>query len=288
MEVTGPGQYDVEALKYLNGFVATPPTSPFCTDENTEVDPECQPFDESANPRDNYWGAYFNAYLNAGIAPPAEIVDGLLRFAQLSPTSDAQLAAWELVVARVRPSLPAGSRLPAPIVGGVWDAITKWLFVGSKPKQFDPATRQLVDVDALPLGALRDAIAGDLGGVVTNRDGLRAIGARRQAVDALRRLQTVSGLRALDDARAVIVIEAALPTLSPDERAVERDLVERIERATSSSASSARPRPISTEARTAGARRRRRREVVRRRRRGPRGSAARRAARGSRSPDRST
>lgn len=232
LEMVAPGQYDVEALRYLHGLSATAPTPPFCTDDDVDFDADCQIWDSGANPRVDFWGAYYAAYLDAALAPPVDYTLGVLRYAQVGGTPDEQITAWEQTVARVRPVLADGTTpLPAAVVGAVWDTIIDWLLDGSKPMRYDYTSGKKVRVDALPVGALRDAIAVDLGGVVSNADGLRTISARRRAVDALRRLQTVSGLRALEQARAAI--EAGLAGLSPDDRAYASDLVERIERATS-------------------------------------------------------
>jgi len=45
-----PGPYDAAAIRFLYGLSPNVPTSLFCTDEDTRVDPDCAQFDTGAQP----------------------------------------------------------------------------------------------------------------------------------------------------------------------------------------------------------------------------------------------
>ena len=56
VNVFTPQSYDVAALKLLYGISAASPVDPFCTDEDTTVDPDCSRFDVGAESLADFFG----------------------------------------------------------------------------------------------------------------------------------------------------------------------------------------------------------------------------------------
>jgi hypothetical protein len=224
-----PGAYDREAIKYLYGQSPTLPTLPFCTDEDTEIDPNCVRFDDpSPTPLIDYQipqYADFTSALLAGVFPPrlaALIVQffgaEVLGYARAGTPAEAATA-WTAALAGARSPLANPAQAPAA------DALSAAVF----DELYLNTTGSIV---ALPSNAtVVGAIATDGKNLLINSDGTRSYATRRLVVDALKRAQNNSAYLALVNARDVIT--ATLNQLNPTDRALTQELLSRIERAVS-------------------------------------------------------
>ncbi|MBK9034297.1 MAG: zinc-dependent metalloprotease [Myxococcales bacterium] len=219
-----PGSYDVGAVRYLYGLDADLPTEPFCTDEDLGLDPDCQQFDTGADPLastwqprwellrefftrfgvDGSWLFYLRAYAG-GTYDHAQHGD-----------ADAANRALDVILADVGVPLdPALLADPGFIAGGAD------LMLGAVLAELGPA----------PSWAIAARIDDQLVGVLIDGDGVRSYASRRAVVDVLHGRQTADALELLLAARATIAAE--LPGLAGTDATLTRDLLARIDRATS-------------------------------------------------------
>src|SRR5690606_1484357 len=116
IEVPEPQAYDRDAIRYLYGLSPELPAQPFCTDEDTRVDPNCNLFDSQADPLSEWWAPqYFDgASQILGLGLPVEFLDfvglkqifGYARDAgAVSP--EQRLAALEVALAPVQVPFPS-------------------------------------------------------------------------------------------------------------------------------------------------------------------------------------
>ena len=59
VNVFTPQSYDVAAIRLLYGLADAEPTEPFCTDEDTQADPDCTRFDVGADPLNEFFGPIY-------------------------------------------------------------------------------------------------------------------------------------------------------------------------------------------------------------------------------------
>jgi hypothetical protein len=224
-----PGPYDHQAIKFLYGMTPDLPVSQFCTDEDTLFDPNCVRFDPGTpTPLYDYQiadYAFFTGLLLEGAFPPdlASIIvqifgQELYGYARAG-TPDEARDAWEAALAGAR--VPVS---PTATAEGV-DALTAAVF-----------TEILISTGAAISTPFFDptvvaAIASDGKGALINADGMRSYATRRIVVDALKNAQTTEAYVALLDARTAIA--ATLPGLGAIDNALTRDLLARIDAATS-------------------------------------------------------
>ncbi len=223
-----PGAYDHEAIKYLYGLSDQLPALPFCTDQDTEIDPNCVRFDDpTPTPLTEYQIPTYTLFkdrLLVGFYPPslaALIVQlfgaELLGFARLGTAADAT-AAWTAALAGARVPVPAAR---AAAANALTAAIYGELYLDTTG-----------DITSFPTSAATvSAIAGDAKAFLVNDDNARSYATRRLIIDALKRAQNTPAYLALIDARGSLA--AKLTTLDPTERALTQDLIARIDAATS-------------------------------------------------------
>jgi Met-zincin len=236
----GPGTYDVDAIRYLYDLAPEPPAQPFCTDEQVALDPLCNRFDRRADPLGEYLAPFYQdvlgQYLAGGFPPEqeAEILQtfiGVLAFEVLDfvrapgVESATRKQAWDDLYAPVRGPLDP-SFVPAKVDTWTRQLIDMLVFGPS-------ATPGFSDTEGPPArDPLLDAtLAADLGAVVTDPTALFDITTKIAAVDALEALQAPEALAALNVARASL--GAQLPSLEGAPADLTRDLIARIDRATS-------------------------------------------------------
>lgn len=217
-----PGPYDIDAIRYLYGLAPDLPGQPFCTDEDTLFDPNCVRFDSpSPTPLYDYQLPFYtfvgSLFLDGSI--PAEFADLYLSFYGLESMGYARagdpteaIAAWSALVGGFCDY--AGVNAGADAVCGFW-------------------FRDLVRPQGAISLPISDAtvlaqVATDGQAVIANAD--RDFTVRRAAVDALKSLQNLGAYEALLAAR--VTLAAQLPALTGAQAALTRDLVARIDAAT--------------------------------------------------------
>jgi hypothetical protein len=217
-----PGPYDIDALHFLYGLSPNLPAQPFCTDEDTLYDPNCVRFDDpSPTPLYDYqlpWYTFVaSLFLDGSI--PTELADLYLGFYGLETMGYARggdatesIAAWSSLVGGFCDF--AGTNAGADAVCGYWfrDIV--------RPQ--GAIANPITDADVLA------SIANDGRNTITNGD--RDFTVRRSAVDALKSLQNLGAYEALLAARDTLA--AQLPSLTGAQAALTRDLLARVDAAT--------------------------------------------------------
>ena len=117
-----PGPYDVEAVRYLYGLSTQLPTLAFCTDDETAVDPYCNPSDRFDDPLTKYYIPRFHERVDVwlrGTRPISQLLrsfDFYVKFPlQFVRAGNAQTraSAYLLILAPVRPPLQVPDGAPA-------------------------------------------------------------------------------------------------------------------------------------------------------------------------------
>lgn len=231
----GPGPYDVQAIKYLHGLSPSLPTLPFCTDEQTSLDPNCVRFDPpTTDPLHEYQIAdytLFTSFLLEGwleldyVDLVIQVFGGELYAYARAGTAAEAADAWDAALSGFRAPIDPAALAANPYLGPAADALSaavyREILIAPTALNTTPFSRP----------AILAAIANDGRDILANLDGVRSYGTRRTIVDALKRAQTVEAYVALLDARALI--EAQLPGLPAVDQALTRDLLARLDAATS-------------------------------------------------------
>lgn len=218
-----PGPYDIDALHYLYGLSPNLPAQPFCTDDDTLVDPNCVRFDApSPAPLYDYqlpWYTYVASLFLDGSLPVefASLYLGAygletMGYARAGDPTEA-ITAWSSLVGGFCDY--AGPNAGADAVCGFW--------FGDVVRPQGAIATPIRDANVLA------AVAANGQSTITNGD--RDFAVRRAAVDALRSLQNLGAYEALLAARESLA--AQLPSLAGAEQALTRDLLARIDTATS-------------------------------------------------------
>jgi hypothetical protein len=235
-----PGAYDRQAIEYLYGSSGALPTLPFCSDQDTARDPLCARYDATATPLESHHGVRYRtsaerflatAAADAGFVSNFEILldslAALERFVRQGPSAS-RLVAWRRLLEPLKDARPTSSARVASHNAHATRVLRALFPDPPAPGQTAaPAAQTTIAFD----GALAVEAAADLQATVLNTEGWRVMSLRRQAVDALRRMQHLEGLKALRDAREKLL--AARATAEPDGRPLLDDLIARIERAVS-------------------------------------------------------
>jgi hypothetical protein len=229
-----PGSYDHAAVKYLYGLSNALPEDPFCTDEELELDTNCNVFDTTADPLEGHYvpryrAAFAGALAGTPLSTAAENsrINGVLQFVRAGDTSAIKAAAFAHAIAPVKVD-PARTPVPdlatAALIDG-WERRVLSRLVLDAPQSrgyfvADP------DVGDAVLGPLLTA---EVKALLLNGDGIRSYKSRRASVDMLKKVQSPAAYAALRDAKAAL--EASLPSAPPDEVLDLEDLIARIDRA---------------------------------------------------------
>jgi Met-zincin len=223
-----PGPYDHQAIKYLYGLSTQLPTLPFCTDEQTETDPNCVRFDDpTPTPLTDYQIPQYSQYrdlLLEGFFPPsvASLIvqffgSEVLGFTRRGTAADTA-ASWTAVLDGTRTPQTAAQ---APAADALTAAIYNELYLNTTGSIVTKPTNATVVA----------AIATDAKNFLINSDNSRSYATRRVLIDSLKKAQNTQAFLALVDARAQLV--ARLGSLGPTDRALTQDLIARIDAATS-------------------------------------------------------
>ncbi|MFN0245490.1 MAG: zinc-dependent metalloprotease [Kofleriaceae bacterium] len=217
-----PGPYDVDAIRYLYGLSPNLPAQPFCTDEDTLVDPNCVRFDEpSPTPLYDYqlpWYTFIASLFLDGSLPveQADLYVGAygletMGYARGGDATESN-AAWSSLVGGY-------CDFVGPNAGA--DAVCRFWFRDLVRPQ-GAIANSITDADVLAQIAID--------GRSTIQNGDRDFTVRRAAVDALRSMQNLGSYEALLGARETLA--GQLPSLTGAQAALTRDLVARIDAAT--------------------------------------------------------
>jgi hypothetical protein len=224
-----PGSYDVEAIRYLYGLSEAAPRTPFCTDEQTNLDPECRRFDKGTMPLVQYyipWYGAVAALFLQGALPPKLIVfvDEIVPHVRVAADPGAREAAYKAAVAPLK--LPVGPMVKAEIRDFLTREVLQRLFVrplpasSTVPKELTAARR--------PTEPVLAAAVADIKSFLIDADGSRSMAIRRESADLLQAFQHASGYAALMEARDTVA--AKLPMLTGNTAIETTDLLKRIQR----------------------------------------------------------
>jgi hypothetical protein len=240
-----PQAYDVAAIRYLYGMSTELPTQPFCTDMDTSSDPECFVFDSTANPLEQLWGPWYT-YMASLATQLGGISDYEIYYDYYATplfgyvragTPEQAHRAWDVLMAGVSAPLTAEQASNPQYVAGA-DALVRYVLQRLYSVDAGTRTGAVWTSRALPLGdpsepELVARITDQLAQLVRNVDGARSFETRRLVVDILRDLQSVAAYEALLATQAELSAALAGGTLTGSEAALSRDLLARIDAATS-------------------------------------------------------
>jgi hypothetical protein len=230
LQMTKPGSYDRAAISYLYGLSTALPTQPFCTDEDTVVDPDCNRFDSTADPLNQWFGPNYTNVVQQFLAgsgqPPNNTLNGVLQYVRAG--SSAQIAgAWAIAMNGISTPL-AANLLSVPYYGVYADylaaRVLQRMFLSL------PAQRGSFTQDIGPYHPIITPSLTELRGELMNADGVRSFASRRQAVTILKNMQTMAAYRALLDGQTAAQAQRA--TMTGDAAAAMDDLLSRIHTAT--------------------------------------------------------
>ncbi|PZR12002.1 MAG: hypothetical protein DI536_16900 [Archangium gephyra] len=105
-----PAAYDIAAVRYLYGLATTPPTQPFCTDEDTLIDAACDRFDTGSNPLTTDIGPRFQAASRAafkGQPLDARAFYAVTRYVRAPATEAQRLEAFNILIGDTAPPMRA-------------------------------------------------------------------------------------------------------------------------------------------------------------------------------------
>ncbi len=221
------GRYDIDALRFLYGLSPTPAAQDFCTDEDLKIDPRCAQKDHGADPIDFWARRYGNAlggvFDDPAAAPVARFDRfsfGLLAYVRAGTGGDA-LRAWDVAMADLRTPTPADAPAADRAVGFLFDL----LYGSAKSEGFIKATPSDPAVLA--------AIIADLRASLLDPAQARSFATRRQAVDVLKKMQSVAAYRTLLEVERTLDAQLVAGGMDGDEQAFLTDLLARVERAVS-------------------------------------------------------
>jgi hypothetical protein len=225
-----PGAYDVAAVRFLYGLDANPAPQPFCTDEDTLVDAECDRWDFSATPLTTSVGPAFADKVRQNLTEVRGLtyadIHTVTRYVR-APKDEAQrLQAFNLLMADVAPPLRADVVALSPNAAAWADllagAFLQNLFV-------DPAEwRDPVAVNPqLNDPTFHARVVEVTKNILVNSDGHRTFERRRTAIDVLKAMQSYDAYNALVTARASLVSERA--RYNALGQAVVDDLIKRLD-----------------------------------------------------------
>lgn len=223
-----PAAYDLDAVHYLYGLSTTLPTQPFCTDEDTVVDPDCAQYDATDDPLNKYYGPTYTQVLGAflaGTSPiaPNTTMNNVLKYVRAG--SATQLTqAWSTLIAGLQVPVDASKVAADPSYGVRVDVAAGRLF--SRMYLDDVSLRGDFTADAPVFAQVLTELQGNL----LNADKVRSFATRRSVVDILKKVQLQAAYDILVDARTKIA--ATVSGLSGSALNDTQDLLARIDAAT--------------------------------------------------------
>jgi hypothetical protein len=238
--------YDKSAIQYLYGFASALPTEPFCTDEGYEFDPRCDQFESGADPLVQFYAPRYAATVTkflsgqiSDLSDPGFVgnVDKVLAYVRAGADSAERARAFDIATNGVAVPLTAANAANATYAKAadqVLRNIMARLYLGLAAEGLpqDIVQRGLIyfgdlsNMDA----ALVAKIVNQLKGILQNADRVRSFESRRDAVDILKKMQTLDAYSVLTESRAKV--SADLATLTGNDALLTKDLLGRIDAAT--------------------------------------------------------
>jgi hypothetical protein len=239
--IAGPREYDRSAIRYLYQQTPDLPSEPFCTDQDTAIDPTCIRFDSGADPL-HEWAAPGHEFVLDLIFDgllPVDILDvaylnpllGFARDALDSPFVPPADRAEAIALALGRSAVPLAAEDAAdPAKVDSANAIAEFVI---RRIVLDPVElRGDITFDLTDPGAIA-ALIDEVGKLLRNEDGVRSFQLRRSAVDVLRALQTDAALVELRDAQGELRDARHNGQVPADQVPLVDDLLERMDAALS-------------------------------------------------------
>lgn len=237
LAMTGPGDYDVAAIRHLYQLSPDLPAQPFCTDEGVLSDPDCTRYDRGAAPLYDWWVPFHTALLDWVIdgGAPIDVLEStlndLLAYARAGADGGASpedgIEALRAALGRV--GVPLGEEDRAnPGVVEASNAVAERVL---RRVALDPSeSRGRIWADVTDPAVSR-FLSEELGKLVRNEDGIRSPELRRVGVDALKALQSQSALLELRAARERLVAERSSASTAAEQLPSLDDLSARIDAA---------------------------------------------------------
>ncbi len=221
------GAYDVDALNYLYAPVDSPPslpTEPFCTDEQTQSDPDCATFDATADPLNDFWAPFYQSTI-AQAEIPNDSLNGILKYVRACATPAIRTNAWNIAVASSR--LPLAAATDATYADQLFHNAIQRLWLDDPSLQGDITGDPIIDqaADGTASGFYADALD-QMNQTLLNQGQTRSYDTRRGVVDVLKHLQRTDALIVLQNAATTLAKQ--VPSLTGDDAALTQDLVNRI------------------------------------------------------------
>jgi hypothetical protein len=230
-----PGPYDVEAIRYLYQLSPDLPTLPFCTDDDTVLDPLCLRFDSGKDPLRGWYAPLEALVIDLvfdGVFGPEALdfvpLNEVLGFARdgadssFVPPEDRSEA---LRIALGRAAVPLAAEDAAnPAAVAAANGLAEYVI---RRAALDPVElRGDIAFDITDAGALA-TLSDQAGRLLTNEDGVRSFALRRTAVDVLHALQDDVALVALVEALDALQSERASEGVPNADRPLLDDLIAR-------------------------------------------------------------
>jgi hypothetical protein len=212
-----PGPYDVEAIQYLYQLSPDLPTLPFCTDDDTALDPLCLRFDSGTDPLRDWYSPLqalaIDLVFDGVIGPevldfvPLNEVLGFARDGADSSLVPPEERSEALRIALGRAAVPLAAEDAAnPAAVAAANGVAEFVL---RRAALDPVElRGDIAFDLSDAGALA-TLSDQAGRLLANEDGVRSFALRRTAVDVLHALQDDVALVALVEARGALERERA-------------------------------------------------------------------------------
>jgi hypothetical protein len=236
VQVATPQPYDIAAIGYLYDLPgAARPSQPFCTDEDTMLDPMCARFDYATDPLNEDHGPLYQLYVDwifrydwftvdlvSGYRP---LWNNILAFVRAGSDAQAlQALDW------MRYGTSIGATAPPGAVADWSTRVNQLTRIWIARLYLDPVNyRGPIASDAHLTGAALTKVIDELYGNLANTDGIRDFATRRLTIDALKKLQNDAAYDAL--VRAKVVITAARPGLGGIDAELTDDLLARLDAA---------------------------------------------------------
>ena len=222
-----PGAYDIAAIQYLYGISKNLPTQPFCTDEDTISDPDCNRFDSTDAPLTKWFGPAYTNLVQKVLAgtsntAPNTTLNGVLQYVRAGSPAQMQQA-WAIATAGIAAPLPStqtSNSTYAVRADILSRRVVQRLYLDA------PQARGNFFMDLSPQNPMVPSILGELRGELSNVDGIRGFTTRRQSVDILKLMQSMPAYRILLDGQTTVQQQRAAAT--GDTAAYVDDLLSRI------------------------------------------------------------
>lgn len=233
VNVFTPQSYDVAAIRLLYGMSAAAPVEPFCTDEDTEVDPDCTRFDVGADPLNDFFGPIYLDIVGTYLTDPSFpfipgnfVTNSVLAYARAGSSSAVRQLGFQYATAYVTGTEPPPSFVIGSRVNAFSGYVNRRLFLDPASSRTSGGNSIVNDPPVATDPGLNALFLAEEGGWLRNLNGVTSFSNRRTAVDVLKKVQTTSAYVELLGAHADIL--AAVPAGSPPDP-LTADLLARID-----------------------------------------------------------